>query len=224
MKLLERELGIEIELKENVVSVFVVEDVIRKNYLIQELYLQCMGNEGNWMLVENEKVYEIPKCVDMILEPFSLQLNSKKVKTRMYQDMKETADDMFFVQGLEVHSHICNYLEKLVEQFPYPITYKEEWNVVDLLREYGVGLEENYQNICDKLFNYIKFINQICGIKIFVMVHMKQYLSENQVVELYKLAKYSKIHLILIESMVCDKKQLCEEVYILDKDNCMITY
>lgn len=224
MKLLERELGIEIALKENVVSVLVVEEVIRKNSLIQELYLQCMGNEGNWMLVENEKMYELSKCVDMILEPFSLQLNNKKVKAKLYQDMKETADDMLFVQGLELHSHICSYLEKLAEQFPYPITYKEEWNVVDLLKEYGVCLEENYQNICDKLFDYVKLINQICGIKIFVMVHMKQYLSENQLAELYKLAKYSKIHLVLIESEICDKKQFCEEIYILDKDNCIITY
>lgn len=65
--------------------------------------------------------------------------------------------------------------------------------------------------------NYVKFINPICGVKIFIMVHMKQYLSENQLAELYKMEKYSKIHLILIESKVCDKKQFCEEVYILVK-------
>lgn len=91
MRLIERELGLEIELKENVVSVIVVEDVASRLPIVDELYSQMMDKDGNWLLVENEKNYELGKNVEIILEPFSLELNNKKVKTKLYQDIKTIA-------------------------------------------------------------------------------------------------------------------------------------
>ena len=67
-------------------------------------------------------------------------------------------------------------------------------------------------------------MNQVCGIRIFIAVNLKQYLTENQIFELYKLAKYSKIQLVLIEFHMSGEKMECEDIYILDKDKCIITY
>lgn len=224
MKLVERELGLEIELKENTVSVIVLENVEDRLSFVEELYAQVMGKEGKWLLVENEKSYDLDRKMEMILEPFSLELNSKKVKTKLYQDIKTIAQEDYFLQGLELHGHIFNYLESLLEKVPYPVKYEEEWNIQELLKAYGVELIEEYDNICEKLLDYIKLVNQVCGISIFVAVNLKQYLTENQIFELYKLAKYSKIQLVLIEFNMFGDKFECEDIYILDKDKCIITY
>ena len=224
MKLVERELGFEIELRENIVSVIVLENVTDRLSFVEELYSQMLGKEGNWLLVENEKNYELAKKAEMILEPFSLELNNKKMKTKLYQDIKTIAQDYCFKQGLELHSHICNYLESLLERIPYPIKYEEEWNILELLKAYGGALADVCDSICEKLFHYIKLLNQVCGIRIFIAVNLKQYLTENQIFELYKLAKYSKIQLVLIEFHMSGEKMECEDIYILDKDKCIITY
>ena len=55
MKLIERSLGLEIELKENVISIIVVEDITLRLPIIEELNYEMSGNDGNWLLVENEK-------------------------------------------------------------------------------------------------------------------------------------------------------------------------
>ena len=191
MRLVERELGLDIELKENIVPVIVIEDAALRLPLIEELYSQVMGKEGSWLLVENEKSFELNKMVEIILEPFSLELNNKKVKTKLYQDVKTIAQDCFFSQGLEVHSNICNYLERVFEKIPYPVKYEEEWNLLEILKAYGVELEEDSDSIFEKLLNYIKLLNQVCGVSIFVTVNIKQYLSKEQITELYKLAKIS---------------------------------
>lgn len=224
MKLVERELGLEIELKENVVPVIVVENVALRILMVEELYSQVMGKDGNWLLVKNEKNYDLSKEAEIILEPFSLELNNRKVKTKLFQDIKTIAQDFCFEPGLEVHSHICNYLESLLERIPYPVKYEEEWNILELLKAYGVELVEECDSICEKLFNYIKLINDVCGTDVFITVNIKQYLTEVQINELYKLAMYSKIQLVLIEFNMYNKKYDCEEIYILDKDNCIITY
>lgn len=224
MKLLEREIGLEIELKENVTSVVVVEDGTLRLSLLNELYMQQEGKEGNWMLVENEKTYELSKCVELILEPFSLQLNNKKMKTKLYQDIKEIANDCLGVQGLELHSHICGYLESILEKIDYPVKYRDEWNLLEILKSYSVEIEENYDDVCEKLFDYIKLMSQVCGVKLFITVNLKQYLNENQLAELYKLVRYSKIQLVLIEFNMWHPKLEDEDIYILDQDACIITY
>lgn len=224
MKLVERELGLEIELKENVVPVIVLENVALRLPMIEELYSQVMGKEGNWLLAENEKSYELAKKMEIILEPFSLEINSKKVKAKLYQDIKKIALDSCFSQGLEVHARICSYLENLLEKIPYPVKYEEEWNIIELLKAYGVELAEECDNICEKLFNYIKLISQVCEITIFITVNLKLYLTKEQILELYKLAMYNKIQLVLIEFNMFDEKFDCEETYIIDKDGCIITY
>ena len=88
MKLVEREYGIEVDIKENIVSIIVLEDVKLRLPLINELFSQTSGKEGNWLLFENDKSFDLGKKVELILEPLTLTLNNKKVKTKLYQDIK----------------------------------------------------------------------------------------------------------------------------------------
>ncbi len=223
MKLVEREYGIEVDIKENIVSIIVLEDVKLRLPLINELFSQTSGNEGNWLLFENDKSFDLEKKVELILEPLTLTLNNKKVKTKLYQDIKTIAQDYCFSQGLEVHSQICNYLENMLDKLPYPVKYDEDWDVSEILKAYNVELVEEYDNIFEKLYNYIKLVNTVCGTDIFIMVNIKQYLTDEQITELYKMAAYGKIQLVLIEFSTNNKRD-CEELYILDNDDCVITY
>lgn len=223
MKLVEREYGIEVDIKENIVSIIVLEDVKLRLPLINELFSQTSGNEGNWLLFENDKSFDLGKKVELILEPLTLTLNNKKVKTKLYQDIKTIAQDYCFSQGLEVHSQICNYLENMLDKLPYPVKYDEDWDVSEILKAYNVELVEEYDNIFEKLYNYIKLVNTVCGTDIFIMVNIKQYLTDDQITELYKMAAYGKIQLVLIEFSINNKRD-CEELYILDNDDCVITY
>lgn len=223
MKLVEREYGIEVDIKENIVAIIVLEDVKLRLPLINELFSQTSGKEGNWLLFENDKSFDLGKKVELILEPLTLTLNNKKVKTKLYQDIKTIAQDYCFSQGLEVHSQICNYLENMLDKLPYPVKYDEDWDVSEILKAYNVELVEEYDNIFEKLYNYIKLVNNVCGTDIFIMVNIKQYLTDEQITELYKMAAYGKIQLVLIEFNMNNKRD-CEEIYILDRDDCVITY
>lgn len=223
MKLVEREYGIEVDIKENIVAIIVLEDVKLRLPLINELFSQTSGKEGNWLLFENDKSFDLGKKVELILEPLTLTLNNRKVKTKLYQDIKTISQDCCFSQGLEVHSQICNYLGNMLDKLPYPVKYDEDWDVSEILKAYNVELVEEYDNIFEKLYNYIKLVNTVCGTDIFIMVNIKQYLTDEQITELYKMAAYGKIQLVLIEFNMNNKRD-CEELYILDNDDCVITY
>lgn len=128
------------------------------------------------------------------------------------------------MQGLEAHSHICNYLENLFERIEYPLKYEGEWNVLEIFKGYNVELSDENCNTYEKLCDYIKIVNQLCEIGIFFVVNLKQYLSEEQVLELYKIVQYNKIQLVLIEFCMPQTSMECEKMYIIDNDNCIIVY
>lgn len=224
MRLIERELGLEIELQENRISVLVIENVCKRLSIIRTLYEQILGKAGPWLLAEGERSYDLSKKGDIVLEPFSLEMNSKKVKTKLYQEIKGIADEEWYESGLELHSNICNYLEKILEKVPYPMEYTELWDVDNLLKMYNVRLLEECDDLFEKLLSYIKMTNQICDIQLFLLVNIKQFLTEQQLSELYKMASYSKIQLVLIEFNIIGDRRAEEDVYILDKDDCIIEY
>ncbi|MGN0394908.1 MAG: type II-A CRISPR-associated protein Csn2 [Coprococcus sp.] len=224
MKLVEREYGIEIELRENNIAVLVIENVCRRSLLINELYTQLLGNDGSWILADAGKSYDIKKKCDLILNPFSLELNNKKIVTKLYSEIKDIANEECYQDGLDLHSHFCSYMETILQKVSYPIKYDDSWDVNKVLKMYDVALDDESCDLFGKFLNYLKLMDQIAGIKIFVAVNIKQLFSEEQIMELYKLVCYSKIYLVLIEFSAGDTRFQEENIYILDKDDCIIVY
>lgn len=224
MKLIERELGIELELKENQVSILIIENISRRLSIINQLYRQVLGQEGTWILVDGEKTYDIRKTCDIILEPFSLELNNRRVRAKLYEEIKETVNEDCYEAGLQIHSDICNYLETVLQKVPYPIQYDDSWDINNILKMYNVEILDENDNIYEKILDYIRMMNQICGIQIFIIINVKQFLTETQIVELYKITSYSKINIVLIEFNTSGNRLSQEDIYILDVDDCIITY
>ena len=50
----------------------------------QELYRQCDGEEGRFVLSEEEKEKEISKYAEIIFNPFAVNINDRKVMNRLY--------------------------------------------------------------------------------------------------------------------------------------------
>lgn len=224
MKLIEREFGIEIDLKENHVSVLVIENISRRLSMIHQLYGQIIGQEGTWILTDGCKSYDMKKKCDLILEPFSLELNNKRIVTKLYGEIKEIANEECYEVGIELHTHVCSYLETLLQKVPYPMKYNDSWDVSNVLKMYEVGVLEDDEDLFERILNYIKMMNQIAGVEIFIAVNLKQLLTEKQIRELYKTAFYCKIQLVLIEFNTGDIRLSEECIYILDGDDCIITY
>lgn len=224
MKLIERELGLEIELKERRVSVLVIEDIRQRLSLVNQLFAQTSSQDSAWILVEDEKSFDISKKCEIILEPFSVDLNSRKIISKLFQEITERADEEFYEEGLMLHSQISAYLEQLLEKLPYPIAYSSAWDLNNVLKMYGVKLSEDCEDQFDMLCSYIKLLSQICGTEIFILVNMKSFFTETQISELYKMASYGKMYLVLIEFSVDSHRYSEEDTYILDSDGCIITY
>ena len=201
MKLVHAEYGIEIELKENQIPVLVIEAPETFSELIQELYLSKQGGEGKVLLSEADKLLNMGKFLELVVNPFAIDVNEKRIVQKLYQEIESRVQEQLVLETAEIHSQLISYLEEIAGKVTYPVTFDLEENVLGLMKIYNVRLETESITLLEKLVEYFRLLHQLCRVEVIVCVNLKSYLSESELRQLYEAVFYEKISLILLENV-----------------------
>ena len=223
MKLLYKNLDLEIVLTENKVAVcFIEKQEVFSEFLLKLLHHINGDEEGDFLLSEKAVSYDINKVCEIIFNPLSLDCNNKKVLTSLYKELSEYSEEFYVEKMAEINSKIIDYLDLLQDKSSYQLSFGLNLQPKDLFKLYDVLLNTDSSNsILEQIMEYLKITNELCGRNIFVFVNLKSYLGENEIKELYKFSFYSKVFLVLVESHFCPLYEE-EEGWIIDKDLCII--
>ena len=212
---------LELKQQESKITVCTIENPAEYTGVLQDLWSLTQGGEGNAVLSEKEETISFAKSVDMIMNPFALDCNSPKVLKAIYQRLEKEADEESgeLLQQFQT-SAIC-MLDHFVEDGWYPLTYDLDINLGAVFKMYNLRLD--FQEVClaEKIVNYVKVMHQICGIRAFLFVGLKQLFSKEELQLIYHDILYEEVWLIDFEG--CFKPPLeAEHNMILDADLCAI--
>lgn len=221
MKLVHAEYGIEIALKENQIPVLVIESPEKFSELIQELYLSKQGEEGKFLLSEADKLLNMGKFLELVVNPFAIDVNEKRIVQKLYQEMEAQVQEQLVLETAEIHSRLISYLEEIAGKVTYPVIFDLEQNVLGLMKTYNVRLETESITMLEKLVEYFRLLHQLCRVEVIVCVNLKSYLSEVELRQLYETVFYEKLALILLENVQREKVD-GERICIMDRDWCII--
>lgn len=221
MKMLHEKCELNINLIENHPTCLIIEDQHTYSDVIADLWNQINGGDGGWILSERESLLQINKMVELIVNPVSLNCNDKKVINKLYHEIKEVVNEKYEVEFATLNTDIIDFLEKVTLDCPYPIALNVDTDIHALLKLYDVKIETMDVSILEKIVNYLRTLHQVCNVEIFIFVGLKGYLTHTELLELYTMASYEKLHIILIESFM-HKPETIENTIILDSDLCII--
>lgn len=223
MRLIHSKYGVNLELCENEVNLLCVEGNKLFSNLIQEIVIQKGGGEGNFILSEKEKMLNLSKELEVIINPFILDCNEKRIQQKLHQEIYEYAIGNCLMETTEINAGIISYLEKITLSMPYDITFDLEENIQGLMKIYSVKIEQQTSSLLERILDYLKILVRMCRIRIFIFINLKTYLEPEDLKVLYEFVFYEKIYLILFENQVVERIKN-EKVCILDKDMCIIRY
>lgn len=189
---------------------------------VQELHLQIEGEEGLYVLSEDDKELELSKYAEMIINPFSVQINDKKILNKLYGELSKLAcSETLFIKTQEIVGSLQNYFVQLEQESDYILAIDEEINIISVLKALGVRLESIGDNFFESLNQYIKVQAELMQKKLIVLVNIQSFLSDEQIQQLIETATYNELTLLLIENYQNNFSTGISR-YIIDKDGCEI--
>ncbi len=215
--------NINLQLKENVFNVLVIENQNAMAQIIYELSEQYNGNDGNFILSDNNNLLKFNNLISLVLNPFSINCNEKKIISKLHSQLYDLANDIYYEKTKTLESNIINYLNILIDSLPYDLIFNYEFDIISLFKLQTVKLDQNLLSLTDKILNYIKVCADLTDIKLIIFINLKSFVNEFELLEIYKISSYYKINLLLIENLQrCKMNNEC--ITIIDSDMCLISF
>lgn len=222
MKLVHFELsGVLLDDKTNFTEWIIESPDLFSEYVI-ELHSQIEGAEGRFVLSESDKILALSKSTVIILNPLNVDINTRKVLNKLYSELSDYAkSEQMYVRTSEFLRSMQEYLLELEQCTEHNLEYDQEIDIASLLKSVNVHYEATSMSFQESLLQYLKTLADIFGIKLFIFVNLRSYLTNAQTSELIKEMNYQNICGIFIENQ---KRESLEGVkaYVIDTDNCEI--
>lgn len=224
MKIINKNWQRKIEIEDNIIYTLVFENKKYYRENIIELINQYKGNEGSYILSNDNKEISFDKNSYIITDIFNIDINNKKVLSKIYSSLlKEIVDDISSYN--ELSTNIKAYFEKLIFNSSLEIEQGEDIDMSSLLKLGDFKIHVEQDNILEKFVKFLKVLIDLCGCKIIFVVGLHNVFTQDEIIEIYKEVCLNKINIINIEYRQFNNlsnENYREIVYIFDKDNCEI--
>ena len=188
---------------------------------IQELGRQIAGEEEQFVLSENNKEMSLVKKADLIINPFAVDVNARKILNKLYSELSIISkEEQMYLKTMELFRHIQEYMMELEQCTDYILEYDQDFEISVVLKAVNVRYETKETDFLERLIQYIKIMAAV-GVKLFIFVNLRSYLSDYQMKEIIKETQYQEVQCLFMEN----QQRSCIEGgkrCILDKDRCEI--
>lgn len=224
MKIINKNWQRKIEIEDNIIYTLVFENKKYYRENIIELINQHKGNEGSYILSNDNKEISFDKNSYIITDIFNIDINNKKVLSKIYSSLlKEIVEDISNYN--ELSTNIRVYFEKLIFNSSLEIEQGEDIDMSSLLKLGNFKMHVENNDILEKFVKFLKVLTELCGCKIIFVVGLHNVFTKGEIIKIYKEACLNKINIINIEYQQFNNlsnENYKEIVYIFDKDNCEI--
>lgn len=221
MRIIYAKYGIDLCLEENKITTIVIENPLVMSEVIRDISRQVNGEYGEWILSEQDKIFSIEKSSQFINNPLMVNSNEKRILTRLYKELFEQANTLMYEEYTQINSYIVSFLVRLLDTVPYHLDMEIDMDLTGILKLYGVKMESDGVGVLEVLIDYLRALSSICNIHVIWILNVKQFLTVEEVQQLYEFCFYEKILLINLEGQKNYNLEH-EKCVIIDKDLCII--
>lgn len=199
IRLTNNEYNISLELIENKVNVLHIENTDDLYNVVNSVWRQSQGDEGDWLLYDGDKELIISKKVECIINPFEISNNDRRLLKILSQDVLKLIQEKYMDQIGRINSAIFSMIEDVVNDYPYSLDYEPQIIISELVKICNIRFNEDYSSLLDKVVDYIKLFHRVAYIDIFIFANIMNYFSEDDLTRLHQEIEYEKVHIVMIE-------------------------
>lgn len=222
MRLLHSEWDFVFDFEENIAQCMVIENPSTYRELVWELKLQCSGEDGRFLLTNNDKSCLLSKTMELVSDVFEIDINSRKVISSLYKKASAlTEEEGLYLKTQELRGAIATYLEELFYGFHYPILMDQTIEMEKLFKAMDVKFDCYNSSLAERLLDSTKAMLELGGVDLFAFCGLSSVFNSAELSQLLREWCYNKIPVLLI-----DVKEIATDcsmnTWIIDQDDCLI--
>ena len=189
--------------------------------ILSDIRGQIEGIEGKVVLSEKNNLLSIAKTVELLIQFVSFEINQKQLISKVISKLGQIAvDEMHYGRTMELLGEIESYFTELAFELTGNIEFTK-LGAEGLLKGAGVQFCDDYEQLGEKIIDYMELVSEYDREKLFIFVNLRSYISDAQMEEFLETALARGYQMLLLES--CEHPLLPREKrYIVDADLCEI--
>lgn len=189
---------------------------------LKELLNQSKGQEGSFVLSNQEREFDFSKSIEIIMNPLEIDINDKKIQSKIYGELLTLAnDETMYLKTRELVGLLQQYFYDLEQHYNTTLVIEDNIELKELFKTIGVRVEEESLDDFERLIQYIKLQVELLKKKLIIFVNIRSYFSNEKLEHLFEFTKYNEINILLIESIQRDFTNQTNK-FIIDIDKCEI--
>lgn len=210
----------ELDFYNDKVSILVVKDTKCFTNIIQKINDKINGIESEeiFLLDDKENELKMSKEMCMILDLFNIDYNSKKILGKLYDKISENIENSGETKLQNLFIEVRKNIVEEINEFPFEFTMSDDIDIINILKLYNLKVDIlSYETILEKIEFFIDLNATLNIFNVIVLPNLKMYLSEKELIELYKYSLYNNVKLLLIEKNFTQKLEY-EHILAIDEE------
>lgn len=211
-----------IKFSDSFVNVLEIQNLKLYRSVVARFYQVFNGIETNtpFSVTKDGKFFELKKDFCIIQNPFDLTNINKAVSTKLIKYIIQQ------ISSLDKELKLTQIIEDLKNEFnnifidlDLDLEYNADVGIAEMLKTINPKLSfEDYNNISgiyQKLFNVSAKLN---AFDLIILINAKQYLTEEELIQIYKSAKIYNLNILVLEPTIQTKILPYENKLLVDED------
>lgn len=220
MKLAHPLLSRPIKFQENRIPVLVLENPVAFRQFATELVHQSEGADGNFILSHQDTPLDCATHLHVMQDFIHTGEVEKRLQTRALSALLRRAQETLAQESHQLSQAVQEFLGKVALLAEYPVDYDQSENLSALLKAMDFHIDLDGLSPCEALHEQLSLMHRLAQNQCFVLINARTYFSPQELTQLYQMASYQKMHLLLLESHAPTPILPWEETTLFDADLC----
>lgn len=185
---------------ETYVNELVIENKRLIREVVEDISTQVSGFSGKVVLSNDHVPIDMAKHIEAITCFVPFEMNRKTLISGMLQRFEKRAvDSEHFFHTSEIMRLIETYLDKITEDSDCELCYSK-LNISSIIKAAGIEIDSCGKSNLERMYDYFALVRNFEGDKVFFLVNMRAFYSDDDMVEFIKTVIGHGIKIFFLES------------------------
>ena len=210
------------EIKSKTINTLVIEDTKYFSKFINAFIGAVNKENEEFELIEDFKKVDITKCTEIIFDLFKIEANNSNILKKLYTELENDLNsEEMYTRKIDMESMLANIADDLMYRSRFSLS-SSEMDYQNLFKAMSIEFDYEKTSIVERLIEYIKVTTELLDKKLFVIINLDSFLSEDDLLELQKFLCYNEVKVLALQNNITREVKSCENLRILDRDLCEI--